>query len=243
MKRIFSMAALLLAVFATGSWSQKTEFGVKAGANFSTFTLNENVQDALGEAQTKVGFLLGLTVDIPFTSKLYTSDFYLMTGLELSQKGYKATQSYTLPGTVLTPPVQAQLNLAANPLYVQLPLYFAYKITVDKDVRFVPRAGPYLAYGLSGKLSYNSSVGAAGIDLSARFPELDLYGGNGILKNFDYGLGVGLGLEYSQFGLYLGYELGLANLADENTKKALTLGGEDYSIKTGNLYVSLGYRF
>ena len=231
MKIIIIMAAVLLAALATVWRAQKTEFGVKGGVNFATFTVNENAQDILGEAGSMTCFQLGLTLDIPFTSKMYTSDVYLMTGLEISQKGFKSSSN--IAGI-------AKSTQSANPLYLQLPLYFAYKIPIAEGMKFVPRVGPYLAYGLSGK--WTASANVLGLDIED--PEgVDLYGDQGMLKNFDYGLGVGFGVEYSQFGLYLGYELGLANLAGDNMKKVLSLTGEDFSLKTGNLYINLGYRF
>lgn len=218
----------------------RIEFGVKAGINLPTLRMSESVQEALGDSKMGIGFNLGVTVDVPITRELY-----LQSGLELTMKGGKTTRKESSGFNLFGVPIPANLDLemSTNPLFLQLPLYLAYKIEIDKSTRFVPRFGPYIAYGLSGKLSTKADLSVLGASLGGKLPEVDLFGESAFMKNFDYGLGFGLGLEYAQLGVSVGYELGLANLASDDFKSLMTLTGTDYSLKTSNLYLSLSYRF
>jgi hypothetical protein len=197
MKRTVFLLAVLLTTAATTVWSQGLQFGVKAGLNVSTLTGD-------GDFKYKPGFVVGVTLDAPLAS-----DVYLLTGLELSQKGAK----------------QELLGIKAStsPLYIQLPVKVGYKIEIADGTYFVPQAGPYVAYGVGGK----SSI--AGI-------KTDAFGDDGTFKNFDFGLGVGFGLDLDHFNLTIGYDIGLTNIA-----KDIPL--IKYSEKNGNLFVTLGYKF
>ncbi|MDR2499030.1 MAG: hypothetical protein LBD28_06270, partial [Tannerellaceae bacterium] len=69
------------------------------------------------------------------------------------------------------------------------------------------------------------------------------FGDSGFMKNLDYGLGVGLGFEYARFSIYANYEHGLANLASDNLKTVFALtGNSDYSLKSQNFTIAIGYR-
>ena len=195
-KQIFIAAALIVASVSNVSSQIYSDVGVRAGINFSGMAIADNVQDVLGKPELKSGFLIGLALDVHFTDEVY-----LMSGLDLTQKGYKANHSYS--DNVLGIPAQAKLNMSANPLYLQVPLFFAYKIAIDRDARFVPRIGPWIGYGVGGKLSMDVSAGVLGFEAGGSLPDVDLFGEYGFMKNLDYGLGIGLGFEYSSLGIYI----------------------------------------
>lgn len=231
MKQIFIAAAIIAASITQLGAQVYSDIGFRAGVNFSGMAMDNNIQNTLGKPELKLGFLVGLALDVHFTDQVY-----LMSGIDLTQKGYKSVHT-----NVLGMPVQA--NMTANPLYLQVPLYFAYKIDIDRDTKFVPRIGPWLGYGIGGKLSMDVSAGMLGFEVGGSFPDIDLFGDQGFMKNFNYGLGIGAGLEYKRLNFYINYELGLANLAGDNLKTVFSLtGNDDYSLKTNNVSIAIGYR-
>lgn len=53
------------------------------------------------------------------------------------------------------------------------------------------------------------------------------------MKRFDYGVGIGVGMEIDRFTIGVGNQIGLADIN----------GTSDSKMKTGNLSVSVGYFF
>ncbi|MDR0536841.1 MAG: PorT family protein [Tannerellaceae bacterium] len=238
---IIIAASLITAATQTAQAQQQISVGVKAGLNLTGMRMNENTQDALGDSKVGAGFNVGLTLDIPLTT-----DIVLQTGAELSYKNAKsvkyAAQQFSILGVII--PANENLTINMTPLFVQLPFYFAYKIAIDKDIWFMPRIGPYFAYGISGKLKPRAQIAMANFDISAGLPSADLYGPKPMMKNIDFGLGLGIGIEYSRYKIFAGYEAGLANLASKNFKAYMDmLTEDDFSLKTGNLYISLAFGF
>jgi len=67
--------------------------------------------------------------------------------------------------------------------------------------------GPYLAYALSGK---DKSDGET----------TDITFGDGGMRRFDMGLGIGAGVEFGPMVAGLNYQFGIANVADSSDGKA-----------------------
>jgi hypothetical protein len=220
MKRSVLLAALLASVVSTTVYSQDLRFGVKAGLNLSNMSIT-NVDNI----KYKPGFVVGVTLDIPVAS-----DIYVLTGLELSQKGFKLTNSQSV-GTV-----KVEEKLTTSPLYLQLPVHIGYKIEIADGTYFVPQAGPYLAYGLGGKGHQKFSGEVAGF-AAGTDNDYALFGSDGGLKNLDLGIGVGFGLEIDHINLNIGYDIGLINVAK------ISESDNDSSAKNGNLFVTVGYKF
>ena len=92
---------------------------------------------------------------------------------------------------------------------------------VTPETRIVFHAGPYLAYGVGGKIKFgNSSINTFNKD-------------SGVFKPFDAGAGVGIGAEFGNIIVDLGWDMGLTNIS--RAAKG--------SVKTQNAYLSLGYKF
>lgn len=114
-------------------------------------------------------------------------------------------------------------KVTMNLLYLQLPVHFGYKLQVAEATKLVFHAGPYVGFGVAGKSS-------ATVD-GEKVKE-DSFGDEGF-KRFDFGLGLGVGAEFGKIGVGLGYDFGLLNIIDANGA----------SVKNGNFYVSVGYKF
>lgn len=206
-KMKFSLiAAMLIMVTAA---SAQVNLGVKGGVNMSNF-----YGDELSDKNTKIGFHIGLSADYDF---MYNSA--IQTGLFFTTKGAKYKGSL---GSVSG-------EISVNPMYLQLPVHYAYKLDVSPGTRIVFHAGPYAAYGVGGKTKFKvSSEGG-----SAERDGENVFGSNKLLKPFDAGLGLGVGAEFGPMVLDLGWDMGLVNIS--NTSNG--------NIKNQNAYLSVGYKF
>lgn len=200
---------LVVAMFAmVSAVSAQTSLGIKGGVNMSNF-----YGDELDDQNVKIGFHIGLAADYEFA---YNSA--IQTGLFFTTKGAKYSESIG----------DATGDFTVNPMYLQLPVHYAYKLDVTPGTRIVFHAGPYVAYGIGGKAKLSGSLG----DWEGA-TEWDVFGDNGFLKNFDAGLGLGVGAEFGPLLLDLGWDMGLVNIADS----------DNGDIKNQNAYLSVGYKF
>ena len=206
MRKVVKLSVVLFSILMVTSVSaQNLSFGVKAGVNFSNMVADGNSGDM------KIGPVAGVTVDYGITENLF-----LLTGLDLSVKGTKESDY--------------DYSLTYNPLYLQIPIHVAYKFSVveAENVKFVVEAGPYVAYGVAGKIKYKDDDGES--DSS------DLYGDLAPFKRFDFGVGAGIGLEVDKLKFSVGYDFGLANIND-------MFGDEDLKVNNRNFFITVGYRF
>lgn len=200
------LAAMLIAVTAINA--QQLNLGVKGGVNLS------NLSGDVDDSEAKVGFHIGLAADYDFA---YNSA--IQTGLFFTTKGAKYTGSYE----------GASAEVSINPMYLQFPVHYAYKLDVSPGTRVVFHAGPYAAYGIGGKIKYKASGAGLSIDGDGG----NVFGKDNLLKAFDAGLGLGVGAEFGQILLDLGWDMGLVNIANS----------DNASVKNQNAYLSVGYRF
>lgn len=192
MKKIkLSLIAAMLVLVTVAS--AQVSLGVKGGLNMSNFSGDVNNNKA------KVGFHIGLAADYEF---MYNNS--IQTGLFFTTKGSKFEAG--IDGL--------NVKETFNPMYLQLPVHYAYKLDVSPGTRLVFHAGPYAALGLGGKAG-----------------DLKLFEDD-ILKRFDAGLGLGVGAEFGPILVDLGWDMGLVNISD--------IGGK---IKNQNAYLSVGYKF
>lgn len=198
---VVAMLAMVTAV------SAQMNLGVKGGVNMSNF-----YGDELDDKNVKIGFHIGLAADYDFA---YNSA--IQTGLFFTTKGAKYTSSFG----------DASGELTVNPMYLQIPVHYAYKIDVSPGTRVVLHAGPYAAYGVGGKSKLSGSVG----DIGAEYEE-DVFGDDGF-KRFDAGLGLGVGAEFGPLLFDIGWDMGLVNIVDS----------DNGDLKNQNAYLSVGYKF
>lgn len=164
-----------------------------------------NLSGDVNGNKAKIGFNVGITLDYAFTP-----EWYLLTGLEYTTKGAKFDKIDGFKPSI-------------NAAYIQLPIHAGYKLEVSDATKVVFHAGPYLAYGVNGKAKAKTD----GVEISE-----NTFGDDGF-KRFDFGVGLGVGLEFGKIGVGLGYDFGLVNIID--------LSGA--SVKNGNAYLSVGYKF
>lgn len=200
-KVLLSAAALLVASLSFG----QTKWGIVAGPQFSSMTIKNALIGSSNET-TKIltGVRAGFTADLPLGD-----DFFIGTGLLYSGKGGKIKNS------------DAKITLS----YLELPIHFMFKPEVGTG-KLVLSAGPYLAYGLGGKIKGGGT-------------DVDVFSNDASVlkqKRFDAGAGINVGYEMPM-GLYFGLntDLGLINTADN------TDNGRKF--KNTSFGVSVGYKF
>ncbi|MFT3993023.1 MAG: porin family protein [Dysgonomonas sp.] len=172
-------------------------FGIKGGVNSSNFGGDAK------DTSSKAGWNAGLTLDVSLPAS-----FYVASGVELTTKGAKFEG------------LGFEEKASANPLYIQVPIHLGYKISLVPTTKLVIHAGPYWAYGLTGKVKVDGE-------------KTDFFGKNGIAKKNDFGIGVGAGVKVLILNIGVGYDFGLANISDVDGTK----------IRNRNAYVSAGISF
>lgn len=168
--------------------------GLKGGINLSNLNGIENTKNTLK-------YQFGITADIALNN-----DIYLLSGIEFHAKGTKKK-------------LASDTKMRYSAKYLQLPLHLGYKIRLSGNMKFVIDAGPYIAYGIGGKVKDKAS-------------KKNTFGKDGF-KCFDYGVGGNLGVEFGKLSLNTGYDFGLANI--NKTK--------DTKVKNRNAFATLGYKF
>ena len=213
----------------------KHGFGVHAGLNVSTLSLPK---EYFGSSSAGAGFNLGINYEHLL---LKNRPLYVETGLEFNMKNS-------------THKIDTDVSGKVNTYYLEIPLMVNYKLFVNPNVTVAPAVGVYYAVGVGGKMK---------VEYDGESDKLDLFSGSeNIMKRSDFGLRFSVTASYKRVSLSLGYALGLINMASDYLKDWDDYDYDDYyyddddygygggygrpetpKIKTGNFFVSLGYRF
>lgn len=200
--------------------AQSAFMSIKGGLNISNFYGNN-----LSDKNMKPGFNVGVGVDLEFLT-----DISLQTGLYFSSKGAEYTTNIPIGIE------DVEYDVTAN--YIQLPIHLAYKIEVRPGSKVFFHAGPYMAYGISGKRNIKSKYSP---DLDKFFgqKEVNTFDKHYGYKRFDYGVGVGVGMEFGVILIDLGLDMGLKNIARNIEDIPM------YKPNNKNLsaHLSIGYKF
>lgn len=224
MKKLFFALAgvILVASSAVAQNYEKNLYGVRAGLNVASL-LDQGM-----EVHSKTGFHIAGVYQRLLTESL---PLYLETGLQLSQKGYK---------------VQFYERESYNAMYLEIPVMVNYKFYIKDKVAIYPSFGVYYALGIGGKYkgeSMNSEEYGT--------EKYDMFGSKGFMKRSDFGLRFSATAEWRKFAFSLGYEFGFVDVA-KNAEPGSSdyddeyYGGGDYNfgeMKTGNIFISIGYNF
>lgn len=209
-KIIYSICMAWTALSASAqSEEEKVTFGLRAGVNFQNFNGKDENGDNLSNSLV-VKYNAGANVEF-----LLAPDYYLQAGLLFSAKGSKKGST------------NYQLN------YVELPIYFLFKPQLGSD-RILLGLGPYLAYGVGGKVKTNGS--SAKINYAGEASAADYYK---TFKPFDAGANFLAGYEFNNgLSFQINAQLGLTSISP----KASFLPKQPAYKNTG-FGLSLGYRF
>jgi hypothetical protein len=221
----FTIILMLIASFAVAQSTNdaKTSFAVLGGVNFQNFNGKDNNGDKL-ENDMLLCYHAGVNIQLPLAPQIY-----FQPGLMYAVKGAKNSYGSLLGTFKLS--------------YIELPLNVVYKAALGNGY-FNLGFGPYIAYGIGGKATIESSTASikkdvifknvveTGDDLSTPyFKALDA-GGN-IFIGFEMAAGIFLQLDA---------QLGMLKINPED-KRIVGIFTSNSVVKNTGFGISLGYRF
>lgn len=200
----------------------------RIGGNSSEF----DIKDANRDKAVKMGFNLALL----YTQKLFYSDFQFQTGVVMTKKGMKQDKYSLKTNELEGEKIERNTRVTTDANYVQIPFMLGFETYLNSNFAINLNAGAYGAVGFKGKIKEKGSVSTSfgsmePIVESIRNSQNTFKDGN--LKKFDYGLTGSVGLVYDVYTLTLGYDWGLYDVSDDNTR----------ILKNRNLTLSVGLRF
>ena len=216
-----AIALISLSTFAQDkSDNSRITYGVKAGVTFPTFSLSGDDFNG-NSAKSITSFYVGGIVNIPVHSMLS-----VQPGLTLIGKGGKTTSAI----------VGSSDFVEFTPLYLEVPVNVVASFEAGPGKVFVG-AGPYLSFGIGGKLKSTKSDVTTSQDL--KFGTNSSTDQSKHFKSLDFGVNFLLGYQLTN-GLSIngGYGLGLTNISP-NTDIANNTG----SLKNSVVSVGLGFAF
>lgn len=227
MKKLILSAFLTLVTLGIGAQSP-VSFQVKAGVGMANL-YGKNTDDC----EVKLANKVGVGMDYAFNQTWSLQSF-----LNFVSKGSKGE-------------IEGLGRIKMNELYLELPVMMAARIHISDKVQLVLSAGPYIAYGVGGKTTYDieekripSTTGYITIGGKYKF---DTFGaimkGNIGFDRFDAGLAWGVAAEYHRFIFGIDAQLGLAHVEGELKKVAEVIITEKLSVKNISAFFSVGYRF
>ena len=237
---IFLLAATvaLTATMAQAqSASKSTRIGLRLGGN-----INKIVTSYEGESESGDGsldFHVALTTDFRIINNLYFS-----TGAWFITKGDGSDYHDEWEGE--------RYRSITSLSYLEVPLLASYVFPVSKKFRLRADVGPYVAYGLFGKMVSkkvsSSDLFSSGL-LAGMFKQGENYGDPfkkdedddyAACKRLDYGLRFGGAFELGKFTVGASYDLGLANILDGPSEY---FSQNNFKSSTRALLVSVGLNF
>ncbi|MCC7504983.1 MAG: PorT family protein [Saprospiraceae bacterium] len=183
----------------------QVNFGFKAGLNLANVNFSEEFDD-LVDPKMLITFQAGVIADINISEHIA-----IQPGLLLVGKGFKIDDDLSGKGS-------------SNPMYLQVPVNVLYKGNM-----FYVGAGPYVGYGLYGKVKQDG------------FDDQDLNFGSEVDDDYaalDFGANIEAGVDLGMIRVGAGYALGLANIFPADFRE-----GSDISAKHGVISVNVAYMF
>lgn len=196
---------MVACVMAVVTYAQP-KFDVHAGLSMANITNSE--------AGMRVGYNVGVGLDYPLTEA-----WHFQSGINFTSKGAKDTE--------------AGVKTKMKPVYLDIPFLAAYKFDIDTSNKIVLNFGPYVGFGVGGKMTLEEN----GIEVSSKLFTKVGENDKPIMNRCALGLQYGVGLELADTYLVnLTGQYGFTNMI-----KDTFTGGE----KNKNLafLLTVGYRF
>lgn len=206
MKKLFFLALFAIAAMVASAQNQ-IDWSVKAGIGMANI-----MGDNMKSPKVKLAYKIGVGLECPFDEV-----WSLQTGISFVSKGTNHTIVET-DGNI----AQAKVNAS----YLELPVMVAVRFAINRNTHLLVSAGPYGAWGIGGKtkaLGYSWSSSSRPDWDGGNVIEMDTFGTDGLdLRRFDYGVGIGLAVEYQRYMIGVDGQLGLCKLHKELNGKNLT---------------------
>jgi hypothetical protein len=201
----------LLTLISVQTFAQKN--GVQGGINLANMVFKDDEGTYSDDFEMNLGFNGGVTMEVGFGDLLS-----LEAGLLVDTKGFK--WDFDFLGTTVT--------TKANAMYLDVPVLIKVGPSFG-PVKVFGAAGPYVGFGLTGKIKSEAEGESETEDIEWGDTEEDF------AKRMDFGAKFGAGLEVMGFTLGAYYSLGLANISP------ITEDGAKITHKV--ISISVGYKF
>ena len=227
LRKTVSICILFFVLNGISAQTTNFQFGIKGGLNLSTAL----VSDA-SAMKLQPGYYIGGTVNYLFTPK-----FELQSGLFLSKQGSIIDN--------LNSSVYKGGNLnwthTFNQLYLQIPLYAAFRKNISNDLDMIIGFGPYFGYGIGGKTNQKTNNANDDVSIWDTFGDGTYYEPRDwltgeYLNPFDFGAGIKLDVEYKKIIFGIGFEASIIDIMNGEDDK-------DLNYRNVNIRLSVGYRF
>lgn len=219
MKRhlLFYLLCLIPALSAA-----QVRFGVKGGLNVASQpVVSTNFASGFAaNQQPRVAWHLGGIARIGLGEH-----FFLQPELLFTSKGMVYETKYLAADP--NDPLLRNATTSETPAYIELPVNIGGKIALNNTVSLFGMVGPYVAYGVSGKMTTHIVGGTPMTN------DIQWLGSRKTFERFDYGLNAGLGAEIRNFLVSVQYSRGFANVRPENY--AIRANNQVFSLSAGYL--------
>ena len=189
---VFTLVTLMASAQTQVNWS------VKLGLGFSNW-----MGDGSEDAKAKFDYKIGVGADVPINGF-----WSFQTGLNLVTKGVKSDYD--------------NIDITVNQRYLELPLMAALHLGTTNNFDVVLKVGPYLAYGIGGKIKAQEGE----VETSVK-----TFGDAADIRRFDAGLGFGVDFDFRKWVIGADTQLGLTKLQK---------GDAPHNI---SFFVTAGYKF
>jgi Outer membrane protein beta-barrel domain len=188
MKKLLILAVATVIGSAAFAQSRSTmTYGLKVGLNLPKYSFGQNGDN--GQTKTTTNFHVTGYMDAPLGS-----NFSLQPGISLQGKGGKYFDS-------------GSTQVEQNTMWVEVPVNLVAKFPIATSTKFFLGAGPYGAFGISGKNKFTSGGTTTESDLQFG----DKSGDD--LQSTDFGVNFITGFQMnSGFNIIVGYGIGLTDL-------------------------------
>ncbi|WP_456458534.1 porin family protein [Reichenbachiella sp.] len=215
MSRYLNLTALVIFCFFYVDSNAQT-LGIRAGLNMANMSEKyDDLEDK--ETDVNLGYHLGVTFELPINSFLYFE-----SGILLSNKGHK----YSIPS------IAGEQKNQVSLYYLDIPASIKLKQNVGKKLKVFESIGPYVGFGVFGKIKREEADGSSLEDVEIEWGEVN--NGGASYSRTDFGLTFGGGLEYNSLLIGFSYDLGLSNMDPFDSW---------ITKKNRVLKISVGYRF
>ncbi len=196
-----TLLTLLLGLLAVTGYSQ-ARFDIHGGMSMANITNSE--------ADMKVGYTVGLGMDYAINDM-----WSFQSGLNFTSKGCKESEE--------------GVDVKMNPVYLDIPLLAAVKMNITEGNRFVINLGPYVGFGLGGKMTVEASGAEIGTKLFKKVGNNDEAMMNRCAVGLQYGVGFELDDHYlinltGQYGFTNMVKDSFVNENNKNLAFLLTVG-------------------
>jgi len=213
------MALLLVVFLFVNVANSQLRFGVKGGLNVSSLSTTSSAIDQVKAASS---YQAGLLMQIKLGGFAFQPELlYSIKGGDLQVGDAPKLREY----------IGAITSLDYKTQNIDVPLNFQYGIDMGL-ARIYAQAGPYLSFQLAGALNGNTEL-------------YDKVDDNLSFNKFDWGIGLGVGVELFSFQIAAKYDFGMNSVGNETVVSSITNANVNpfYDVKNRNLNISLAYLF